>query len=163
MALLYDTYFLVGFAFVVFIGVLAYYRVHDLLFRALDQRAERIRRELDDAQRLREEAQALLAGYERRQRDTEEEAKTIVARAREDAQDAAEQAKRDLEESIQRRLKAAEEQIATAEAAAVAEVRDRAVAVATAAAAEVIARNMTGAAANERIDAAIEEVGRKLH
>lgn len=163
MALLYDTYFLVGLSFVVFFGVLAYYRVHHMLFRALDQRAERIRRELDDAQRLREEAQALLAGYERRQRDTEEEAKAIVARAREDAQSAAEQAKQDLEDSIQRRLKAAEEQIAQAEAAAVAEVRDRAVAVATAAAAEVIAQRMTGDAANQRIDAAIEEVGRRLH
>ncbi len=163
MAILYDTYFVVALAFVLFMGLLYRYRVQDLMFRALDQRAERIRAELDDAKRLREDAQTLLASYERKQKEVEGLAADIVARAKEDAQIAAEQAKKDLEVSLERRLKAANDQIASAEAAAIREVKDKAVTVAVAAAADVIAKSMDAEAANARIDAAIDEVGRRLH
>lgn len=163
MGIFYDTYFVVALSFVLFVALVWYYGAFRIPLRALDDRADRIRRELDDAKRLREEAQGLLANYERRQRDVEEQAGAIVARAREDAQIAAEEAKKSLADSVKRRLKAAEEQIAAAEASAIREVKDRAVAIATQAAAEVIARGMTADAADRRIDASIEEVGRRLH
>ena len=163
MAILYDTYFVVALAFVLFVALLWRYRVQDILFRALDERADRIRRELDDAKRLREEAQTLLASYERKQTEVEGLAADIVARAKEDAKISAEQAKKDLQASIERRLQAATDQIASAEAAAIREVKDRAVSVAVAAAGDVIAKSMNAEAANARIDAAIEDVGKRLH
>ena len=163
MAILYDTYFVVALAFLAFFAVLYRYRVHDMLFRSLDARAERIRAELEEATRLREEAQSLLASYERKQREVETMAADIVARAKEDAKIAADQARKDLEVSIERRLRTAQDQIAAAEAAAIRDVKNRAVEVATAAAADVIASSMSDEAANARIDAAIAEIGEKLH
>ena len=163
MEILYDTYFVVALAFILFVGLLYRYRVQDLLFRALDDRADRIRRELEDAKRLREDAQTLLASYERKQKEVEGHAADIVARAKEDAKLAAEQAKKDLAVSIERRMKAAEDQIASAESAAIREVKDKAVSIAVAAAAEVIAKSMNAEAANARIDAAIDEVSARLH
>lgn len=163
MALLYDTYFVVALSFVLFLGILYRYDVHGMALRALDARAERIRSELDDAKRLREEAQALLAGYERRQKEVEATAEEIVARAREEAKISAEQAKKDLQTAVDRRLRAAADQIAAAEAAAMREVKDRAVAVAVAAAEDVIRRRMTPEAASARIDAAIGEVAARLN
>jgi F-type H+-transporting ATPase subunit b len=163
MAILYDTYFVVALAFVLFLGVLYRYRVQDMLFRSLDERSERIRRELEDATRLREEAQALLASYERKQKEVEGQAASIVERAKEDSVTAAEQAKADMAVSLERRLKAAKDQIASAEAAAIREVKDRAVTVAVAAAAEVIQSSMSAKDADARIDDAIAEVGQRLH
>jgi F-type H+-transporting ATPase subunit b len=163
MAILYDTYFVVALAFILFFLLLWRYRVQDILFRALDERSERIRRELEDAKRLREEAQTLLASYERKQKEVVGHADAIVARAKEDAEAAAEQAKLDIAASIERRMKAASEQIASAESAAIREVKNQAVSVAIAAAAEVIQSSMNAQAANKRIDDAIAEVGRRLH
>jgi F-type H+-transporting ATPase subunit b len=163
MAILYDTYFVVAAAFVAFFAMLWRLRVHDMLFAQLDARADRIRQELEEARRLREEAQTMLAQYERKQKEVEDTALEIVARAKEDARNAAEAAKKDLALSIERRLKAAQDQIASAEAAAVREVKDRAVQVAVAAAADVIRRSITPEAADARIDAAIREVGARLN
>ena len=163
MAILYDTYFVVALAFVLFLAILYRYRVQDMLFSTLDARAERIRKELDDAKRLREEAQSLLASYERKQKEVEGLAQEIIARAEEDAKAAAEQAKKDLAVSLERRMKAASEQIASAEAAAVKQVKDRAVTIAVDAAGAVIAKAMTKKAADKRIDDAIAEVGPHLH
>lgn len=163
MALLYDTYFTVALSFVIFVGLMWKYDVHGMLLRSLDARAERIRGELEDAKRLREEAQALLASYERKHKEVEETSAAIVARAKEEATMAAEQAQKDLAASIERRLKGATDQIAAAEAAAMREVKDRAVSVAVAAAAEVIARSMTKKTAAQRIDASIAEVAQRLN
>lgn len=159
----YDTYLIVALAFLVFFVVLWRYDVHRMIFRTLDARAERIRFELDEARRLREEAQGLLATYERKQRDVQGLADDIVARAKEDSKAAAAEAQKALAASIDRRLRTAQEQLAAAETAALRAVKDRAVEIATAAAAEVIAKSMTDATANARIDAAIAEIGRKLH
>ena len=161
--MLYDTYLVVALAFLVFFVVLWRYGVHRMIFKTLDARAERIRFELDEARRLREEAQGLLATYERKQRDVQGLADDIVARAKEDAKAAADEAKKALAASIDRRLRTAQEQLAAAETAALRAVKDRAVDIATAAAAEVIAKSMTESAASARIDAAIAEIGRKLH
>ena len=163
MSLLQDSHFVVGISFVVFFGLLAYLGVHKLIGRALDDRAGRIREELDEVRRLREEAQAIFAEFERKHREVDTQVGEIVAHAKAEAEQAAEQAKADLAASIERRLKGAEEQIAMAEANAVREVRDRAVQVAIAAAAEVMAARLTTGDADALVDDAIRSVGERLH
>lgn len=158
-----NTDFVVTIGFLVFIGVLLYFKVPPLLLGMLDKRAEGIRSELDEAKALREEAQALLASYERRQREVQEQADRIIAHAKDEAVLAGEQAQADLEKSIARRLAAAEDQIASAQAGAVKEVRDRAIAVAIRAARDVVAKQMTAKDAEKSINDAIAEVGQKLH
>lgn len=158
-----NTDFVVLLAFLVFIGVLVYFKVPALLGGMLDKRAENIRSELDEARALREEAQTLLASYERKQQEVAEQSERIVAHAKEEAELAALEAKKALEASIARRLHAAEDQIASAEAAAVKEVRDTAVTVAVSAASDVIAKGMTSQDGAGLIDAAIAEVKSKLH
>lgn len=158
-----NTDFVVLIAFLIFIGILVYFKVPQLLLGLLDKRAESIRSDLDEARALREEAQTVLAGIERKQKEVQEQADRIVAQARDDAQAAAKQAKADLEHSIARRLQTAEEQIDAAETGAVRSVRDRAIAVASAAAAEVIAKQMTDAEADALIDQSIKDAGARLH
>lgn len=158
-----NTDFVVTIGFLVFIGVLLYFKVPTLILGMLDKRAEGIKSELNEAKALREEAQALLASYERRQREVQEQADRIIAHAKEEAVLAGEQARADLERSIARRLAAAEDQIASAQASAVKEVRDRAIAVAIKAARDVVAKQMTTKDAAKSIDDAIAEVGQKLH
>lgn len=158
-----NTDFIVTIGFVLFIGILVYFKVPSLLMGMLDKRAEGIRNDLDEAKALRDEAQALLATYERRQREVQEQADRIVAHAKDEAVLAGEQAKADLEKSIARRIAAAEDQIASAQAGAIKEVRDRAIAVAIEAARDVIAKKMTAKDAAKSIDDAIAEVGQKLH
>ena len=163
MSLLQDSHFVVGISFVVFFGLLAYLGVHKLIGRALDDRAGRIRDELDEVRRLREEAQAIFAEFERKHREVDTQVGEIVAHAKLEAEQAAENAKADLAASIERRLRGADEQIAMAEANAVREVRDRAVQVAIAAAAEVMAARLTADDADALVDDAIRSVGERLH
>ncbi|WP_293441443.1 F0F1 ATP synthase subunit B [Planktotalea sp.] len=158
-----NTDFVVLLGFLLFIGVLFYFKIPDLLGGLLDKRAEGIRDELDEAKALREEAQTLLASYERKQKEVQEQADRIVEAAKKDAALAAEQAKEDLKASIARRLAAAQDQLASAEAGAVKEVRDTAVTVAIAAANDVIAKQMTAKNGAALIDDAIGEVSSKLH
>ena len=158
-----NTDFIVLISFILFIGVLFYFKVPGLIGGMLDKRAEGIQSELDEARALREEAQTLLASYERKQKEMQDQAAKIVAAAKEEAAAAADQAKEDLKTSIARRIAAAEDQIASAEASAVREVRDQAVTVAIAAAREVIAKDITADAGNQLIDDAIGEVDAKLH
>lgn len=158
-----DSDLVVTLATVLFIALLIYLKVPGKITGLLDARAERIRGELEEARRLREEAQTLLASYERKQKEVEGQAEQIVANAKTEATRAAEQAKKDIANSIARRLKAADDQIASAEASAMKEVRDRAVTVAVAAAQSVIAEKMTPASQTLLIDDAIKEVGAKLH
>ncbi len=160
---LFNTNFVVLIAFLIFIGVLLYIKVPGLLSGLLDKRAEGIRQELNEAKSLREEAQALLASYERKQKEVAEQADRIVAHAKDEATDAAELAKQELRRSIARRLKAAEDQITSAQASAVKDVRDTAVQVAVAAAGEVIADKMSSDHRDRLIDEAIGEVETKLH
>lgn len=155
--------FVVLIAFLLFIAVLLYLKVPSLLGGMLDKRAEGIQGELNEARALREEAQTLLASYERKQKEVQEQADRIVAAAKEEANEAAEQAKADLKTSIARRLQAAEDQIASAEQSAVKEVRDKAVTIAVAAAQDVIAKQMTSKDGNALIDDAIAQVDAKLH
>ncbi|PZX09734.1 F0F1 ATP synthase subunit B [Celeribacter halophilus] len=158
-----NTNFVVLLGFLVFVGILIWKKVPAMIGGMLDQRAEGIKAELDEARTLREEAQSILASYERKQREVQEQADAIVAQAKKDSEAAAAKAKEDLKSSIARRLAAAEEQIEAAEAAAIREVRDTAVNVAIAAASDVIAKKMSAAEANDLIDNAIADVSAKLH
>ena len=158
-----NTEFVVTLAFLLFIAVLFYFKVPTLLAGLLDKRALGIKSDLDDAKALREEAQILLASYERKQKEVLEQSQRIVATARGEAMTAAEKARDDLKQSIARRMQAAEEQIVSAEAAAVRVVRDRAVTVAIAAASDVIAKQMTDANGDALIDSAIAQVEARMH
>jgi len=157
-----NTDFVVLIGFLIFIGVLLYFKVFNLLGGMLDKRAEGIQSELDEARAIREEAQALLASYERKQKEVQEQADRIVAAAKAEASAAADKAKEDLQTSISRRMAAAEDQLASAEASAVKEVRDRAAAVAVDVAREVIAGQMTAQDGAAMIDTAISNVGTRL-
>ncbi|MGI1662424.1 F0F1 ATP synthase subunit B [Palleronia sp. KMU-117] len=158
-----NTDFIVTIAFLIFMGVLWYFKVPGMIAGLLDKRAVQIRSDLDEARALRDEAQSLLASYERKQREVAEQSARIVAQAREEAQLAADEAKRDLEKSVARRLQAAEEKIASAEASAIRGVRDQAVQVAIAAAGDVLAKQMTKESAAGLIDDAIKTVEARLH
>lgn len=163
MELFYNSTLVVGISLVLFLALLWYLGVHKFIAKALDARAERIRAELDEAKKLKEEAQELFADFERKQKEVEGQATEIVERAKVEAEQAAERAKADIQASIERRLKAADEQIALAEANAVREVKNKAVAVAIAAATEVITRNLDAERAEGMVEAAIKNVGAKLH
>lgn len=158
-----NTDFVVMIAFILFVGFLIYLKVPGKIGELLDKRAAGIRSELDEARALREEAQTLLASFERQQKDVQEQADRIVAQAKAEATAASKQARVDLEKSIARRMQAAEDRIASAEASALREVRDSAVAIAIAAAREVIAKQMNAADANKLIDDGIAIVDAKLH
>ena len=158
-----NTDFTVSIAFLIFIAILLYYKVPGLVGGMLDKRADSIKGELDEAKALREEAQSLLATYERKHKEVQEQADRIVAAAKEEATNAATAAKEDIARSITRRLAAAEDQIASAEAAAVKDIRDQAIMVAIAAAKDVIANQMDAKSAGALIDTSIETVAEKLH
>ena len=158
-----NTDFVVSIAFVIFIGILIYYKVPALVAGLLDKRALTIRSELDEAKALREEAQTLLATYERKQKDVQAQADRIVASAKQEANAAATAAKEEIAQSITRRLAGAEEQIASAQAAAIKDIRDQAVMIAVSVAKEVLADQMDASAANALIDDSIDVVAEKMH
>ena len=160
---LHNTDFVVSIGFLVFVGVLLRYKVPGKIAGLLDARAAQIKSELEEARTLRDEAKALLASYEKKQKDVLEQSERIVASAKEEAMNAAAQAKADLKMAIARRLAAAEDQIASAEAAAIREVREKAISVAVAAAGDVLAKQMTAEGAAASIDSAIAQVEAKLH
>src|SRR4051794_29074287 len=112
MGFLNNTEIVVAIGFVIFVGILIYYGVPGLLTRKLDERAVRIKAELDEARALRDEAQALLAGFERRQNEVRAQAADIVTAARVEAEKSAEAAKEDIRRSVARRMQTATEQIA---------------------------------------------------
>jgi F-type H+-transporting ATPase subunit b len=160
---LQNTNFVVLIAFLCFVGILIYMKVPAKITGMLDARAATIKAELDEARSLREEAKSILATYERRQKEVQEQADRIVSAAKDEAMAAAAQAKEDLKASIARRLASATEQIASAEANAIRQVREQAVSVAISAAGDVLSRQMTADAASASIDDAIAQVEARLH
>ncbi|MEH7828192.1 F0F1 ATP synthase subunit B [Gemmobacter denitrificans] len=158
-----NTNLIVLLAFILFVMILLWVKVPGKIGAMLDARAAQIKAELEEARALREEAKTILASYERKQKEVAEQAAQIVSAAKLEAETAAAQAKLDLKTSIARRLAAAEERIASAEAGAIRQVRERAVDVAVAAAADVLAKQSSAETAAASIDAAIAEVGAKLH
>jgi F-type H+-transporting ATPase subunit b len=154
--------FWVHFAFIAVV-ILAAKPVGRALAAGLDGRAAKIKARLDEAHKLREDAQELLATYQRKQRDAMKEAEEIIAHAKAEAERLARQAAKDLEESLKRREQQALDRIAGAEAAALKEVKDVAVEVAINAAQAVIGANLSAAQSGALVDGAIKELPKKLH
>lgn len=152
----------VALGFVAFVALVAK-RAYQFITGLLDQRSEAIKKSLDEAVRLREEAQALLAGYERQQRNAEQDAEEIIARAQREAQSMAEDAAEAIEAAVARRSELAMERIAQAEAKALREVRETAIDVAVRSAERLIAEQLDEAKANQMVDDAIKDLGKKLH
>lgn len=152
----------VAVAFVIFV-VLVWKPAQKALLSGLDARAARIEKELSEAARLREEAQALLTQYQHKHRDAMKEADQIIAHAREEADRLAQQAARDLEVSLKRREELAMQRIAQAEQQATADVRAAAIDVAIAATERLLKDKLDGAKGDALIDQAIKELPAKLH
>lgn len=150
-------------SFALFLALLVYYKIPDKIAKALDDRADRIKAELEEARRLREEAQSILADYQQKRRDAEKEAEEIIAMARREAQFYAEESRKALNESLQRRVKLAEEKIARAEEQAVQDIRSRSADVAVSAAESIIARELKGKSAGDLVTKGIKELGIKLN
>ncbi len=148
---------------VIFLGIVLYLRVPAMVTKGLDDRSSKIRDELDEARKLREEAQALLAEYQGKRKEAEQEAEEIVAAAKREATAIEEDAARKTAEFVQRRKALAKQKIEQAEATALAEVRASAVDVAVSAAEQIIAGKVTGATANNLIKSSIAEVKSKLN
>ena len=151
----------VAIAFVIFI-VLVVWKGTKKLTAGLDQRAEAIRKQLDETQNLREEAQAALASYQRQQRDALAEADEIVAQAKVDAERLKVQAEAVLTATIKRREEQAVERIAQAEATAIKDVRDQAIELAIGVATKIITEKMTKTVQNELVKDASEDLLKKF-
>jgi len=158
-----DAEFWVAVAFVVFLGGLIYLGAHEMLVKFIDQRRDRIKAELDEALRLKEEAQALLAQYQRKQREAEQEAAAIIVGATAEAERMMAEAKAKIEEFIARRGKMAETKIAQAEAQAVADVRAVAAEAAVSAAEKILTQIVKGEVADRLVVKGIEDVKTKLN
>ena len=163
MELLHEGEFWVAVAFVILMGVFAYFGVHRTILKALDNRRDRIKDEIDDARRLKEEAAKLLADYQARRASAEREAQEIVTNARAEAERVAAEAKTRMEDFVARRTKTAENKIALAEAQALADVRAAAAEAAVAAASTVLSQSVKGSVADDLLAKGIAEVKAKLN
>jgi F-type H+-transporting ATPase subunit b len=163
MGFLATAEFWVAVSFFGFVAVVVYFQAPAMIAKALDERAARIKAELDEARRLREEAQALLSDYQRKRRDAVREADEIIALAREEAERLGKETRAALDETVERRMRATEAKIAQAEAQAVDEVRAAAADAAIRAAETVISKTMTAKMRAELIASGIEEVKGKLN
>jgi F-type H+-transporting ATPase subunit b len=153
----------VAIAFICFLGLLAYLGAHRRLIDAIDERQTRIRGELDEAMRLKQEAQALLAEFERKAREAEGEAEAIIASAKAEAERLAGEAKTRMEDFVARRTKMAEGKIAQAEAQALADVRSAAADAAVAAAEKILSTAAKGKVAADLLARGIEDVREKFN
>jgi len=158
-----DAEFWVAVAFIIFLGLLARLGVHKMMVKGIDARRDRIKAELDEALRLKEEAQALLAQYQRKQREAEQEAAGIIAGATAEADRMMAEAKAKSEEFIARRAKLAETKIAQAEAQAVADVRAAAAEAAVSAAEKILTQMVKGELADRLIVKGIDDLKGKLN
>jgi F-type H+-transporting ATPase subunit b len=159
----FDAEFFVALSFLAFIGGLIYLKVHHQLGQALDDRQARIRSELDDARRLRDEAEKLVAEYRRKQHEAESEAQAMIASANAEAERIAAEAKTRMEEFVARRTRIAETKIAQAEAQALADVRAAAADAAVAAAERILTATAKGEVADRLIGQGIKDVASKLN
>jgi F-type H+-transporting ATPase subunit b len=155
----HDPTFWVAVAFVAFVGVAIYYKVPGMLTKMLDERAAKIRSDLEEARRLRDEAEKLFADYEAKSGAAHKEAEAIIAQAKALAEREAKAA----EAALERRTKAAEAKIQQAEAQAVAEVRAAAVEVAIAAARKVVSESLSPADASRLVERSIGDLGRQIN
>jgi len=157
-----DPSFWVGLAFVLVVALI-YKPAMKSISASLDARAAGIRTQIEEARKLREDAQALLADYQRKQRDAMAEAEKIISQAKEEAVRLRAEAEQDLGRAIERRKQQALERIAQTEAQAVAQVQNTAVDVALAAAEKLMAENIAAGQAQAMIDKSITELGKRLN
>ncbi|MBO0661890.1 F0F1 ATP synthase subunit B [Jiella sp. MQZ9-1] len=148
---------------VIFFAIVFYIKAPSKVGKNLDERAARIRKEIEEARELKEEAKQQLAEYQRRRREAEQEAKDIVAAAKREAEAMLKDARRRNEEYVERRTAMAEAKIAQAESDAIAEVRASAVNIAVEASAKIIADRNSGGSSGSFIDQSIKEVQKRLN
>ena len=163
MNMIKEPEFWVAVAFVLFIGVLIYVGAHKKITDALDHRSARIKAELDEARRLKEDAAKLLAEYKTRRSSAEREAGEIIANARAEAERIASETKAKMEDFVARRTKTAESKIALAEAQALADVRAAAANAAVSAASTILSQSVKGSVADDLLAKGIAEVRAKLN
>ena len=159
----FDATFFALVALIIFLGIAAYAGAFRSMGAGLDARSARIQKDLDDAARLRKEAEALLAEYKQKRTDAEKEAAAIVAHAKTDAEEFAAETRRKLAESLERRTRQAEQKIAQAEASAIKDVRHAATEMAIAAAQSLVAEGTKGAKGANLIATSIEAVKNRLN
>ena len=153
----------VAVAFLLFIALGIYLKVPAMLAKMLDERADKISKELAEARKLREEAQALLAEYQKKRAEAEKDAANIVAQAKVEAEAYSVETRKKLAETIERRTKQAAQKIAQAEAAAIKEVRTTATEAAIAAASKLVGEAVQGAKGTKLIDESIAAVKSRLN
>jgi F-type H+-transporting ATPase subunit b len=155
--------FWVAVAFFIFLGVLGYFGVHNKLLNGIDTRRNRIKAELDEARRLKDEAQALLVQYQHKQQEAEQEAQSILASAQAEAERLAREGEAKVEEFIARHTKIAETKIAQAEAQALADVRAAAADAAVAAAEKILTHLVKDKVADDVLADGVAQVRAKLN
>ena len=153
----------VAVAFVLFVGLGVYLKVPAMLAKMLDERADKISKELAEARKLREEAQALLTEYQKKRAEAEKDAANIVAQAKLEAESYSVETRKKLAETIERRTKQAAQKIAQAEAAAIKEVRTTATEAAIAAATRLAGEAVQGSKGTKLIDESIAAVKSRLN
>jgi F-type H+-transporting ATPase subunit b len=155
--------FWVAVAFVILMAIFAYIGVHRTVLKTLDHRSDRIKAELDDARRLKDEAAKLLEEYKARHASAEREAQDIITNAKAEAERIASEAKTKMEDFVARRTKTAESKIALAEAQALADVRAAAANAAVSAASSILSQSVKGSVADDLLAKGIVEVREKLN
>jgi F-type H+-transporting ATPase subunit b len=153
----------VAIAFVILMGLFGYLGIHRTVLKALDNRGVRIKAELDDARRLKDEAAKVLEQYKARRASAEREADEIIATAKAEAERIASEAKAKMEDFVTRRTRTAESKIALAEAQALADVRAAAAEAAVAAASTILSQSVKGEVADDLLAKGIAEVSQKLN
>ena len=159
----FEPEFWVAVAFVILMILFAYLGIHKTALKALDHRSERIKAELDDARRIKEEAAKLLADYKARRASAEREAEEIISNAKAEAERIAADAKAKMEDFVARRTKTAESKIALAEAQALADVRAAAAEAAVTAATSILSQAVKGPVGDDLLAKGIAEVRSKLN
>ena len=163
MEFIYEPEFWVAVSFFIFLGVLFYFGVHKKFASLLDARAALISKELEEARRLRDEAEKVLADYRRKEGEAVNEAEGIIALAAKEAEMLAAETRKSVKEHFDRRMKLAEEKIARAEQDAVREVRSVAVDAAVAAAQILIVEKLTPERAEKLVSESIDSLKSKVH
>lgn len=159
----FDASFFAFVGLVIFLGLLVYLKVPGMVAKSLDARADQIRNDLSEAKRLREEAQQLLAEYQRKRKEAEADAARIVAAAEREAEMLTAEAKAKTEDFVARRTALSEQKIARAEADAVNAVRSAAVDLAIAAAEKVLASRADQKVQSDLFAQAVGEVKTRLN
>ncbi len=160
--MVFDQAFWVAVSFCIFV-VLIYKPVGGLIAKALDQRADKIKNELGEALRLKEEAQALLASYQRKQKEVVEEAELIVKEAEAEAKRISQEAAKELEIALNKRVEVAMQKIASYESSVIQEVKNNAVDIAVSTVRSLIVDHLNKEMAEELVSKSIADMGKKLH